>query len=76
QQLAVLRSMFLEHHAEMIEHRVWAAPLIIIEIVRAGLNKSVGIKRLSEHFIGPQEIIIAFGDEDNDIEMIVYAGTG
>ncbi len=76
QQLADLRSMLKEHHAEMIEHRVWAAPLNIIEIVRAGLNKSVGLKRLAEHFNVPQERIIAFGDEDNDLEMIEYAGTG
>ncbi len=76
EQLATLRAMLKEQHAEMIEHRVWAAPLNIIEIVRAGLNKAVGLKRLAEHFNVPQERIIAFGDEDNDLEMIEYAGTG
>ena len=76
EQLANLRTMLREHHAEMIEHRVWSSPMNVIEIVRAGLNKSVGLKRLAEHFNVPQERIIAFGDEDNDIEMIEYAGTG
>ncbi|WP_273850119.1 Cof-type HAD-IIB family hydrolase [Guptibacillus spartinae] len=76
QQLADLRQMLRDHHAEMIEHRVWAAPLNIIEIVRAGLNKAVGLQRLAAHFNVPQERIIAFGDEDNDLEMIEYAGTG
>ena len=76
QQLADLRQMLRDHHAEMIEHRVWAAPLNIIEIVRAGLNKAVGLKRLAAHFNVPQERVIAFGDEDNDLEMIEYAGTG
>ncbi|MCA0989938.1 Cof-type HAD-IIB family hydrolase [Pseudalkalibacillus hwajinpoensis] len=76
QQLADLRQMLRDHHAEMIEHRVWAAPLNIIEIVRAGLNKAVGLQRLATHFNIPQERIIAFGDEDNDLEMIEYAGTG
>ncbi len=76
EQLSNLRTMLKEHHAEMIEHRVWAAPLNVIEIVRAGLNKAVGLKRLAEHLNVPQERIIAFGDEDNDLEMIEYAGTG
>ncbi|MCA0172335.1 Cof-type HAD-IIB family hydrolase [Bacillus sp. RAR_GA_16] len=76
QQLADLRQMLRDHHAEMIEHRVWAAPLNIIEIVRAGLNKAVGLQRLAAHFNVPKERIIAFGDEDNDLEMIEYAGTG
>ncbi|QHA91541.1 Cof-type HAD-IIB family hydrolase [Bacillus sp. N1-1] len=76
QQLADLRQMLRDHHAEMIEHRVWAAPLNIIEIVRVGLNKAVGLQRLAAHFNVPQERIIAFGDEDNDLEMIEYAGTG
>lgn len=76
QQLADLRQMLRDHHAEMIEHRVWAAPLNIIEIVRVGLNKAVGLQRLASHFNVPKERIIAFGDEDNDLEMIEYAGTG
>ena len=76
EQLSNLRTMLKEHHAEMIEHRVWAAPMNVIEIVRAGLNKAVGLKRLAEHLNVPQERIIAFGDEDNDLEMIEYAGTG
>ncbi|WP_347550777.1 Cof-type HAD-IIB family hydrolase [Pseudalkalibacillus hwajinpoensis] len=76
EQLANLRTMLKEHHAEMIEHRVWTAPLNVIEIVRAGLNKAVGLKRLANHFNVPQDRIIAFGDEDNDLEMIEYAGTG
>ncbi|WP_226658581.1 Cof-type HAD-IIB family hydrolase [Pseudalkalibacillus hwajinpoensis] len=76
QQLADLRQMLRDHHAEMVEHRVWAAPLNIIEIVRAGLNKAVGLRRLAAHFNVPEERVIAFGDEDNDLEMIEYAGTG
>ncbi|WP_070119806.1 Cof-type HAD-IIB family hydrolase [Bacillus marinisedimentorum] len=63
-------------HAEVIEHRKWGAPWHVIEIVRKGLNKAVGLKRIADHFNVPKDRIIAFGDEDNDLEMIEYAGHG
>jgi 5-amino-6-(5-phospho-D-ribitylamino)uracil phosphatase len=63
-------------HAELIDHRRWAAPWHIIEIVKSGLNKAVGIERVASSLNIPQERIIAFGDEDNDLEMLEYAGTG
>lgn len=72
----LMRSALEKYHAEVIEHRVWAAPWHIIEIVRKGLSKAEGLKRVSKYYHIPQERIIAFGDEDNDLEMIDYAGQG
>ncbi|WP_079709149.1 Cof-type HAD-IIB family hydrolase [Paraliobacillus ryukyuensis] len=63
-------------HASVIEHRKWGAPWNIIEIVRKGMNKAVGLKRIAHYYHIPQERVIAFGDEDNDLEMIEYAGVG
>ncbi|KAB2337184.1 HAD family phosphatase [Cytobacillus depressus] len=63
-------------HAEVIDHRSWAAPFHVIEIVKAGLNKAVGLKKAADYFQIPPERIIAFGDEDNDLEMLEYAGYG
>lgn len=63
-------------HAELIEHRRWGAPFHIVEIVRKGLNKAVGISLVAKDLNIPRERIIAFGDEDNDLEMIDYAGIG
>lgn len=63
-------------HAELIEHRRWGAPFHIIEIVRKGLSKAVGISLIAKEMNIPRERIIAFGDEDNDLEMIDYAGIG
>ena len=63
-------------HAEVIDHRQWGAPWKVIEIVRHGLNKAVGISHVSKWMDIPKERIIAFGDEDNDLEMIDYAGVG
>ncbi|RWZ55164.1 HAD family phosphatase [Halobacillus fulvus] len=66
----------LDEHASLIDHRKWGAPWHVIEIVRAGMNKAVGLEKISRYFHIPKERIIAFGDEDNDLEMIDYAGVG
>lgn len=71
-----IREHLSEVHANVIDHRRWGAPWHIIEIVKSGLNKAVGIQKVANHFQIPQENIIAFGDEDNDFEMIEYAGIG
>ncbi|MEJ7197678.1 HAD-IIB family hydrolase, partial [Staphylococcus epidermidis] len=63
-------------YAENIEHRRWGAPFPVIEIVKRGINKARGIEQVRQFLnIDPQHII-AFGDEDNDIEMIKYAQHG
>jgi len=41
-----------------------------------GVNKAVGIEALRQHFDIATKDVIAFGDNENDIEMIKYAGTG
>lgn len=41
----IIRQHLQDVHAELIEHRRWGAPFPIIEIVRKGLNKAVGIDR-------------------------------
>ncbi|KAA0546495.1 HAD family phosphatase [Bacillus sp. BGMRC 2118] len=74
--LTDIRTHLSEIHAEVIDHRKWGAPFNVIEIVKSGMNKAIGLKRISEHFQVPQDRIIAFGDEDNDFEMIEYAGHG
>ncbi|MGO4888480.1 Cof-type HAD-IIB family hydrolase [Anaerobacillus sp. MEB173] len=71
-----LRQLLKESHAEVVDQRVWAAPWNMIEIVRSGLNKAVGIQKVANYYSIPKERIIAFGDEDNDLEMIEYAGLG
>lgn len=71
-----IRQHLSDVYAESIEHRRWGAPFPIIEIVKKGINKAVGIEHVSHYYNIPQERIIAFGDEDNDNEMIEYAGVG
>ncbi|QGH35642.1 Cof-type HAD-IIB family hydrolase [Gracilibacillus salitolerans] len=74
--IAELRQYLDDKHASIIEHRKWGVPWNIIEIVRKGINKAVGLKKIAHYFHIPIDNIIAFGDEDNDLEMIEYAGVG
>lgn len=71
-----LRNYLAETHAEVINHRQWKAPWHVIEIVKAGLSKAIGLERIASTYDILAENIIAFGDEDNDFEMIEFAGTG
>ncbi|WP_110114544.1 Cof-type HAD-IIB family hydrolase [Bacillus sp. CGMCC 1.16541] len=71
-----IRSHLSSVHAEVIEHRRWGAPWHVVEIVRKGLNKAVGLKRVADYYNIPKDRVIAFGDEDNDLEMIEFAGHG
>lgn len=76
QNIVTIRQHLQDVHAELIEHRTWGAPFPIVEIVRKGLSKAVGIHHIAQEMGIPRERIIAFGDEDNDLEMIEYAGIG
>lgn len=71
-----IKQLLASAHAEVIEQRSWGAPWHIIEIIKAGLNKAVGLKEIASHYNIAQEQVIAFGDEDNDFEMLEYAGCG
>ncbi|TFD97614.1 Cof-type HAD-IIB family hydrolase [Jeotgalibacillus sp. R-1-5s-1] len=75
-QVDKIRKHLSDVHAEVIDHRRWGAPWHVIEIVKSGLNKAVGIQKVSDHYGIPKDRIIAFGDEDNDLEMLDFAGTG
>ncbi|MGL4374789.1 MAG: Cof-type HAD-IIB family hydrolase [Turicibacter sp.] len=48
----------------------------IIEVFKNETNKGTAIATLAKHFNIDQKDIIAFGDGDNDIEMIEFAHTG
>lgn len=75
-QVKKINNYLSDVHAEVIEHRSWGAPFPVIEIIKSGLNKAVGIKHASQYLNIPPSRIIAFGDEDNDLEMLDYAGYG
>lgn len=75
-QLDHIRDYLDQHHASIIEHRQWGVPYDVIEIVKKGVNKATGLQKVAHYFQIPSSNIIAFGDEDNDMEMIQFAGFG
>ncbi|ARJ51410.1 Cof-type HAD-IIB family hydrolase [Staphylococcus lutrae] len=71
-----IKQMLTRFYAENIEHRRWGAPFPVIEIVKKDISKAVGIHFVKEWLQIKHENTIAFGDEDNDLEMIKYANYG
>jgi len=47
-----------------------------LEFLKQGVDKGVGLERLAAFYGIPREKIVAFGDGENDIAMLRYAGTG
>lgn len=74
--VAEIRAHLENTQAELIDHRRWGDPYHVIEIVRNGIHKAIGLDYVARAMQIPQERIIAFGDEDNDLEMLEYAGLG
>lgn len=47
-----------------------------LEVAAAGVNKATGLELLCERLGVERDEVIAFGDNNNDVEMIEWAGTG
>lgn len=71
-----IRHQLAKEVGNYIEHRTSGSPWNIIEIIKAGINKAVGVKKVADTYKIPHERIIAFGDEDNDLEMLKFAKYG
>ena len=48
----------------------------VIEVTPVGINKAYGIKQLIQYLGIEAKDVIAFGDSENDLEMIKFAGCG
>ena len=49
-----LASDLSDVHAELVNHRSWADPFHVIEIVKSGLNKAVGIQKVANYLNIPK----------------------
>ena len=49
---------------------------VLLEVQPKGITKATGLHRLAKHLSIPLEAVIAFGDYDNDAEMLREAGFG
>ena len=48
----------------------------LFEYVDPRINKGYGIKKLCDHFGTERKHVVAFGDDSNDIEMLMASGCG
>lgn len=54
---------------------MYSAPFML-EVVAAGVSKAAGLRTCVEHLGGNLDNIIAFGDAENDEEMLLESGIG
>ena len=71
-----IKSKILDRYDNDIEIRTWGGNFPCLEVISPGVHKAKAIEHLSRYFGIKQENILAFGDENNDLEMIEYAGHG
>ncbi|MGI1822941.1 Cof-type HAD-IIB family hydrolase [Exiguobacterium sp. TRN 1102] len=73
---AHVRSQLDDIHAEAVLNRQWRMPEHMIEVMSKNTSKALGLQEVSKHLNIDRKHIIAFGDEENDLEMLDYVGTG
>lgn len=66
----------LNQFSKEVEVRTWGGTLPCLEIVQAGVQKAMAVEVIANDYQIDREDILAFGDEDNDYEMLQYAGLG
>ncbi|MFD1465186.1 Cof-type HAD-IIB family hydrolase [Lapidilactobacillus mulanensis] len=54
----------------------WSGENAALEVVSANINKAVALDFVAQKLHFTADNVIAFGDDDNDIEMLNYAGLG
>lgn len=71
--LAEEMNAFYQHQLSI---NTWGGPLNILECAPKGVNKAFALQYLLNILNTDREHLIAFGDEQNDTEMLEFAGTG
>ncbi|MBQ7503428.1 HAD family hydrolase [bacterium] len=85
--LPINKVMFLSDYAAEMERillpeadlsklHICLSASICLDIMQCGVNKSVGMDKLLEHYGLKRSEAIAFGDSPNDIELLREAGWG
>lgn len=65
-----------QRYGDVVSVRTWGGILPVLEIVRKGINKAVAVNSVRDFYHIPNHNVLAFGDENNDLEMITEAGLG
>lgn len=59
-----------------LEINTWGGPLNILETCAKGVSKASALSYLLDQYKASPEDLIAFGDEQNDVQMLQLAGLG
>lgn len=73
---AIIEQNINNSYGDFVSVRTWGGELPVLEVVHKGINKAVGVQKIADFYRIPQADIIAFGDEENDLEMLEFAGIG
>lgn len=73
---APIQARILAKYGDDVSVRTWGGEYPVLEVVHAGIHKAIGVKTIADFYHIPRANIYSFGDEDNDLEMIGYAGHG
>lgn len=73
----MIRQRILNRYgADRVSVRTWGGQMPCLEIVHAGVQKALGVETAARSYGIDRSDILAFGDEDNDFEMLSYVGWG
>lgn len=71
-----IEQKIVEQYGDAVEVRTWGGETPCLEVVAAGVQKALGLERIASFYGIDRKDILAFGDQENDYEMIQYAGHG
>ncbi|MFB4210827.1 Cof-type HAD-IIB family hydrolase [Shouchella sp. JSM 1781072] len=71
-----LRDTLDQTNTETTLQRWWKSHVSVLEIAPNHVTKATALHEVAKHYNINTEHIIAFGDEENDLEMIQFAGQG
>ncbi|TVP92517.1 Cof-type HAD-IIB family hydrolase [Alkalibacterium sp.] len=71
-----IEQKIIEQYDGAVEVRMWGGDTPCLEVVAAGVQKALGLERIASYYGIDRKDILAFGDQENDYEMIQYAGHG
>lgn len=63
-------------YGDYIDVKTWGGEAPVLEVIRQGVHKAIGVDTVARYYQIDAKNVIAFGDEQNDLEMLDYAGTG
>lgn len=71
-----IQSTIYDSFGDYVDVHTWGGAAPVLEVVRQGVSKAVGVDAIAKYYGISSKNVIAFGDEQNDMEMLAYAGTG